>query len=79
MNDSTTAAHPAHLQHHFATSEQQFDAAKMGMWLFLITEILLFSGMFVAYAVYRAWYPEVFEAGSAQLDFKIEGIFRIDQ
>jgi cytochrome c oxidase subunit 3 len=58
--------HPAHLQHHFVSSEQQFDAAKMGMWLFLVTEILLFSGMFVAYTVYRSWHPEVF-ALSAQL------------
>jgi cytochrome c oxidase subunit 3 len=71
MDHSTTATHPAHLQHHFATSEQQFDAAKMGMWLFLMTEILLFSGMFVAYAVYRLWYPEVFEAASVLLDTKM--------
>ncbi len=38
------------------------------MWLFLITEILLFSGMFVAYAVYRIWYPEVFAAASGALN-----------
>ncbi|MEX1055835.1 MAG: cytochrome c oxidase subunit 3 family protein, partial [Rhodothermales bacterium] len=50
--------HPPHLKHYFVSSEQQFDAAKLGMWLFLITEILLFSGMFVAYAVFRVWYPE---------------------
>jgi cytochrome c oxidase subunit 3 len=68
---SQAAAHPAHLHHHFATSEQQFDAAKMGMWLFLITEVLLFSGMFVAYAVYRSWYPEVFAAASVLLDTKL--------
>jgi len=63
---NTHSDHPAHLQHHFVSSEQQFDAAKMGMWLFLVTEILLFSGMFVAYTVYRSWHPEVFEL-SAQL------------
>lgn len=40
----------------------------MGMWLFLITEVLLFCGMFVAYAVYRAWHPEVFEAASVLLN-----------
>lgn len=60
--------HPAHLQHHFVSSEQQFDAAKMGMWLFLVTEILLFSGMFVAYVVYRTWHPEVFALASELLD-----------
>jgi cytochrome c oxidase subunit 3 len=49
-----------HLQHHFDTEEQQFDAGKLGMWLFLATEILLFGGMFVAYAIYRANHPEIF-------------------
>jgi cytochrome c oxidase subunit III len=63
--------HPPHLQHHFVSSEQQFDSAKLGMWLFLITEILLFSGMFVAYAVYRAWHPEVFDAAAELLDWRL--------
>ncbi len=57
------ADHPAHLQHHFATSEQQADSAKLGMWLFLLTEILLFGGLFAAYSVYRAWNPEIFHNG----------------
>jgi cytochrome c oxidase subunit III len=66
--------HPSHLQHHFVSSEQQFDAAKLGMWLFLVTEILLFSGMFVAYAVYRQWHPEVFMGASQYLDWKLGGL-----
>ncbi len=60
--------HPPHLQHHFVSSEQQFDSAKMGMWLFLSTEILLFSGMFVSYTVYRIWNPEVFEMAAHLLN-----------
>jgi cytochrome c oxidase subunit III len=62
------AGHPSHLQHHFVSSEQQFDAAKLGMWLFLVTEILLFGGMFVAYGIFRAMYPELFLEASTQLD-----------
>lgn len=62
--------HPPHLQHYFVSSEQQFDAAKLGMWLFLMTEVLLFSGMFVAYTVYRIWHPEAFAAASATLDWQ---------
>ena len=65
--------HPAHLEHHFVSSEQQFDAAKMGMWMFLVTEILLFSGMFVAYTVYRSWHPEVFAHVSDLLDWRMGG------
>lgn len=66
------AAHPPHLAHHFDTPAQQFDAAKLGMWAFLAQELLFFSGLFVAYGVYRSWYPEMFRAASHQLD-KIMG------
>ncbi len=64
----------AHLKHYFVSSDQQFDAAKMGMWLFLVTEVLLFSGMFVAYAVYRVWYPEVFAVASTELNPWLGGL-----
>lgn len=60
--------HPARLQHHFVSSEQQFEASKLGMWLFLATEILLFGGMFVAYGIFRMLYPELYEQASLQLD-----------
>ena len=53
-------AHSPYLQHHFETPQQQFDAGKLGMWLFLATEILLFGGLFCAYAIYRANHPEIF-------------------
>lgn len=64
---------PSWLAHHFDTPVQQFDTAKLGMWLFLAQEILFFSGLFVAYGVFRVNYPEAFEAGSAQLDRIIGG------
>jgi cytochrome c oxidase subunit 3 len=66
--------HPSHLKHYFVSSEQQFDAAKLGMWLFLVTEILLFSGMFVAYAVFRIWHPEVFVEASTELNPWLGGL-----
>lgn len=69
--ESAHGHHPPHLQHHFVSSDQQFDSAKLGMWLFLITEILLFSGMFVAYTVYRQWHPEAFAEASATLDWQM--------
>ncbi len=53
-------ASDAHVAHHFESAQQQFDAGKLGMWLFLVTEVLFFSGLFVAYAVYRRNHPEVF-------------------
>jgi len=59
--------HPRWLQHHWDTPVQQFDAAKLGMWAFLGQELLFFSGLFVAYAIYRTWYGEAFAAGSHEL------------
>ena len=51
--------HPA-LAHHFEDLDQQFDAGKLGIWLFLVQEVLFFSGLFAAYSVYRYNHPEVF-------------------
>ena len=68
------AHHDQHLQHHFDTPEQQFDSGKLGMWLFLATEILLFGGLFVAYAVYRANHPEIFSWAHHLLDTKLGAI-----
>ena len=69
-----TANHEAHenpaLLHHFATVEQQKDAASFGMWLFLVTEVMFFGGMFCAYLVYRYWYFGDFGAASQSLDIK---------
>ena len=60
------AHHPA-LQHHFDTLAQQKEAAVIGMWLFLLTEILFFGGLFVAYMIYRIWYFEAFAEASRRL------------
>jgi cytochrome c oxidase subunit 3 len=56
------------VDHHFENADQQYQSAKLGMWLFLSTEILFFGGLFVAYSVYRANHPEVFVFGHHFLD-----------
>ena len=60
------AHHPA-LQHHFDTMAQQKEAAVVGMWVFLLTEILFFGGLFAAYMVYRIWYFDAFAEASRSL------------
>jgi len=60
--------------HHFMDARQQFDAGKLGMWLFLCTEILLFGGLFCAYAVYRSNHPEIFIYAHKYLDTTLGGI-----
>ena len=54
--------------HHFASSSAQAHAARLGMWLFLGTEVLLFGGLFVGYAMYRTLYRAAFAAASHHLD-----------
>jgi len=61
------AAHHPALKHHFETMRQQKEAAVLGMWLFLLTEILFFGGLFVAYMIYRIWYFEAFAEASRRL------------
>jgi len=56
------------VDHHFENADQQYQSAKLGMWIFLATEILFFGGLFVAYSVYRANHPEVFVFGHHFLD-----------
>jgi cytochrome c oxidase subunit 3 len=58
----------SHVQEHFANMEVQRRAARLGMWTFLATEILLFAGLFAAYAEYRALFHQAFVLGARHLD-----------
>ena len=60
--------HPAYLRHHFENVEQQADAAGFAMWIFLLTEVMFFGGMFTAYLIYRNWYYPAFVEASHQLN-----------
>ena len=59
--------HPPYLRHHFNSVEQQADTAGFAMWLFLLTEVMFFGGLFTAYLIYRNWYYASFVAASHQL------------
>jgi cytochrome c oxidase subunit 3 len=61
---------PQH-RHHFETAEQQREAGTFGMWLFLLTEIMFFGGLFFAYLLYRNWYNPAFVAASNQLSIPL--------
>jgi cytochrome c oxidase subunit 3 len=65
--NSAHPEHPPYLLHHFESAGQQADAAGFAMWLFLLTEVMFFSGLFTAYLIYRNWYYRAFVAGSHQL------------
>lgn len=62
------------LKHYFSNLEQQFSAAQLGMWAFLITEILFFGGLFLGYSLYRMFYPEAWGIASQQLDVTLGAV-----
>src|SRR5262245_49682079 len=59
------------LAHHFDDIDQQREAGTLGMWLFLVTEVLFFGGMFLAYMLYRTKDPISFAMASAHLNWRI--------
>jgi cytochrome c oxidase subunit III len=69
-----TDTHTTGLAHHFDDVEQQREAVGLGMWVFLITEIMFFGGLFAGYAIYRSAYPAAFIEGSRHLDMTLGGI-----
>jgi cytochrome c oxidase subunit III len=64
----TMHPHPQGLAHHFRDLAQQKEAASLGMWAFIAQEIMFFGGLFLAYAVYRAHYPDIFAASAHHLN-----------
>lgn len=67
MSPEAVRQHPAALAHQFDDLEQQTEVAALGMWVFLVTELLFFGGLFATYLVYRYSYPDAFTAGSREL------------
>ncbi len=72
MSDHSAVVHQ--VAHQFDDAAQQREAGTLGMWTFLVTEVLFFGGMFAGYTVYRALYPEAFRAASAQLNLTIGSV-----
>jgi cytochrome c oxidase subunit 3 len=60
-----------HHSHHFDSAEHEYQSDKEGIWLFMVTEILMFGGLFVAYAIFHNIYPEMFAEGASHLDWKM--------
>ena len=67
MSDHNPNA-PSHLKHYFHDVNQQYETSKFAMWAFILTEVLTFAGLFVAYIVYRSWYPDMFVDAHKLLD-----------
>ena len=62
------------LREQFRTPEQQRETSSIGMWIFIITEVMLFSGLFMAFTIYRSEYPQAFIEGSADMSITLGAI-----
>jgi len=71
MSDSISSFVPHKVANHFADAEQEFESAKIGMWAFLAQELLFFSALFVAYAIFRFLYPDMFMDAHRHLSWKM--------
>jgi len=70
MSDAGKALEHHHA-HHFDSAEHEFEASKQGMWLFLVTEVLMFGGLFVAYGIFRGLYPGMFHEAHEMLNVQL--------
>ncbi len=68
------ATRPAVLAEQFDSLEHQHETRTFGMWVYLMTELMLFGGLFAAYTIYRLVYPQAFAAGSSHLDTNLGAI-----
>jgi cytochrome c oxidase subunit 3 len=69
--EATSLSPQFHVAHHFESADQQFESNRMGVWLFLVTEILFFGGLFCAFAVFRSWYYPAFLEAHTHLNWKL--------
>ncbi|MCS6837930.1 MAG: cytochrome c oxidase subunit 3 family protein [Bdellovibrionaceae bacterium] len=67
----SATTHQHHHAHHFRSDLHEFVSAKEGIWIFMVTEVLMFGGLFVAFFIYQALKPAVFAEGASYLDWKL--------
>lgn len=71
MGSSQVAHKEHHFGHHYRSALHEFISAKEGIWVFMVTEILMFGGLFVAFFIYHALKPAVFSEGASYLDWRL--------
>lgn len=70
----TQVRHVHHHAHHFSSAEHEFETSKEGMWVFMVTEVLMVGALFVGYLIFRSLYPEAFHEAHKLLNVKMGAI-----
>lgn len=71
MSTVNTTTYEHQTAHHYKDAAHEMETSKFGLWLFLCTEILMFGGLFVGYAIFHSKMPEIFVTGSKFLDWRL--------
>ncbi len=71
MSTGNSAVYEHQTAHHYESAEAEYNTSKFGLWVFLMTEILMFGGLFVGYVIFHHLYPETFMTGSTFLDWRL--------
>lgn len=71
LSNTRAVEDPATLKHHFETPQQQYEASTLGMWAFLLTEVMFFGGLFAAYTVYRNIYWEAYASTTRYMNITL--------
>jgi cytochrome c oxidase subunit III len=70
MSTVNSEGNKHHYAHHFDNADHEYETSKQGVWLFMVTEVLMFGGLLVAYLIFKGLYPEVFKQGGETLNWK---------
>lgn len=71
MSTASHAPGKHHHAHHFQSAEHEYNTSKFGLWTFLVTEIVMFGGLFVGYILFHEKFPAMFHEGSTFLDWRL--------
>ena len=74
MSTDNQKGQPHHFAHHFSSASHEHETSKQGVWVFLVTEIMMFGGLFVAYGIFRNMHPDIWHAGSKLLNVALGGL-----
>lgn len=60
-----------HYAHHFDSADHEYESSKQGVWVFMVTEVLMFGALLMGYLIFKGLYPEVFIQGGDTLNWKL--------
>ena len=71
MSTDNVGGRKVHVEHHYKDADHQYESAKQGLWVFMVSEILMFGGLIMAYGIFHTIFPSTFAEGAEFLDWRM--------